>query len=114
MYFLFLQLCSSICHLGLTKLYLMFLQTAFSLYLTNYIYPYLANCTCFSYKLSSCKFLQIVILLLVKVRWIVTYGLIAHGAEVDLKSFFLVKDHFNGLSSDEVSKDPIFSHCPLF
>ncbi|XP_050255142.1 uncharacterized protein LOC126701039 [Quercus robur] len=34
-------------------------------------------------------------------HWVVQYGLIARGAEVDLKSFSLVKAHFNGLSSNE-------------
>ena len=46
-------------------------------------------------------------------HWAIKYGLIAHGAEVDLKSFSLVRAHFDGLSSDEVSKDPIFSHYLL-
>ena len=46
-------------------------------------------------------------------HWAIKYGLIAHEAEVDLKSFSLVRAHFDGLSSDEVSKDPIFSHYLL-
>ena len=38
------------------------------------------------------------------------YSLITRGMEVDLRSFPSVKAHFNELSSEEVSKDPTFSH----
>ena len=38
------------------------------------------------------------------------YGLIAHGVEVDLRSFSLVRAHFDGLSSEDVSWNSIFSH----
>ena len=37
------------------------------------------------------------------------YGLIAHGAKVDLRSFSSVRAHFNGLSLEEVSKNSTFS-----
>ena len=55
------KLCSSTHHLGLKKLYLMFLQTIFmplSCKLSSYklhSYLYLVNCTYSSCKLSSCK-----------------------------------------------------------
>ena len=35
---------------------------------------------------------------------------IACEAEVDLRSTYLIKAHFDGLSSDMVSKDPTFSY----
>ena len=38
------------------------------------------------------------------------YGLITHGAGVDLRSLPLVKAHFNELSFEEMSKDTTFSH----
>lgn len=38
------------------------------------------------------------------------YGLIAHGAEVDIRSFSLVRAHFDGISSKDVSRNSIFSH----
>lgn len=104
-------LCSSLCHLGLTKLYLMFLQTTFSLYLTNCIYihihtlqtilTFLANChiaNCFSS--FQC--------------WVVTYRLITHRADVDMKSCPSVRAHSGGISFDEVSKSLTFSYHSLF
>ena len=42
--------------------------------------------------------------------WAVKYGLIARGVDMDLRSFSTVKAHFNGLSSDKVSKDSAFSY----
>ena len=85
-------------------------------HLTNY-YP--ANCSYLSScKLSSCKLfisihicflqtviLQIVILLFPFWCWAVQYGLIARGADVDLKSFPLVRAHFDGLSFDKVNQE---------
>ena len=35
--------------------------------------------------------------------WAIQYGLVAYGADVDLKSFPLVRAPFKGLSFDEVS-----------
>ena len=38
------------------------------------------------------------------------YELIAHGAKVDLRSFPSVRAHFDGLSSEEVSRNSTFSY----
>ena len=134
------KLCSSTCHLGLTKLYLMFLQTVFmSLscklsscklhsylfilqtipsHLANYthssckLYPvilqmvpiHFANCTHSSCKMclcpTNCHFVNCVLYFQ---RWAIKYGLIARGAEVDLRSFSSIRTHFDNLSSKEVS-----------
>ena len=38
------------------------------------------------------------------------YSLITRVVGVDLRSFPLVRAHFNELSFEEVSRDPTFSH----
>ena len=38
------------------------------------------------------------------------YEVIAHGVEVDLRSFSLVRAPFDGLSYEDVSSNSIFSH----
>ena len=77
------------------KLYSFILQTV----ILQTIPVHLANCTHSSCKLSSCKLYPF----LPFQRWAVQYGLIAHGTNVDLKSFPLVKAYFERLSFDEVS-----------
>ena len=68
----------------------MLLQTVSIFSLENYhlVNYHLANYT-ISCKLSSCK------LYCILQCWAVNYGLITHEAEVDLKSFSLVRAHLN-------------------
>ena len=61
---------------------------------------HLANCYPATCHLLNCAFsFQ---------RWIVKYVLIARGEEVNLRSTTSIRAHFDGLSSNEVSKDPTF------
>ena len=41
------------------------------------------------------------------------YGFIAYGEEVDLRSFPSIAANFDGLFSEEVSKNSTFSYCFL-
>lgn len=85
------------CHLAYHHL----VNCHFSLENYHLAYHYLAYCYLGNYVFSF-------------QRWAVRYRLITRGAEVNLKNSFLVRVHFDGLSFDEVSKDPTFSyHFPL-
>ena len=64
----------------------------------------LSSCELSFYNLSSCK---LFLLFLALGREII---LISCEAEVDLRSTYLIRAHFDGLSSDMVSKDPTFSY----
>ena len=93
------KLCSSICHLGLQNCISCFCKLCSCLYLVNYHFAtviyFLANC-----HLANCAFsFQC---------YAMRYGLIAHGAKVDLRSFPSVRAHFDGLSSEEVSRNSTF------
>ena len=97
-----------------TLVHLYFLQTVIlqtiilkNYHLANY---HLANCHLVNRinsfcklslcKLSSCKFHPFIRFQC----WAIQYGLITHGANVDLKSFSSIRAHFERLSSNEVSQ----------
>ena len=66
-------------------------------HLANY---HLANCHLKHYHLANYHLANYVFSFQC---WAMKYGLITHGAEVDLKSFSLVRIHFGRLSFEEVS-----------